>query len=82
MNYFNMSKNYDYKAANPSNVSFAGTTENFIYVCTPSYTGIIPVYVGTVPNHETMVAGSLDNTMQDSSAPGSLHNAVKKNEKA
>ena len=65
MNYFNMSKNYDYAPTNENNVSFAGTTENFIYISTPTYAGMIPVY-------ETPVAGSLDNTAHDSSAPGSL----------
>lgn len=60
-----MSKNYDYDPVNENNVSFAGTTENFIYTVTPTYAGVIPVY-------EMPVAGSLDNTKQDSSAPGSL----------
>ena len=65
MNYFNMSKNYDYNPVNENNVSFAGTTENYIFTCTPTYAGMIPVY-------ETPVAGSLDISLQDDFTPGSL----------
>jgi hypothetical protein len=60
-----MNTNYDYVPVNENNVSFAGTTENFIFTITPTYAGMIPVY-------EMPVAGSLDNSTQNSSAPGSL----------
>lgn len=60
-----MSKNYDYKPTNENNVSFAGTTENYIFTYTPSYIGMIPVY-------ETAVAGSLQPTEEN--APGSFSN--------
>lgn len=73
MNYFNMTtKTYTYSPKNEPNVSFAGTTENFIYISTPTCTGVVPRYVGMIPVYETPVAGSLDNTAHDSSAPGSL----------
>lgn len=72
MNYFNMSKNYDYKPTNENNVSFAGTTENFIYISTPTYTGIVPRYVGMIPDYKTAVAGSLQPT--EETAPGSFSN--------
>lgn len=72
MNYFNMTmKTYTYKPKNEPNISFAGTTENYIFTSTPSYVGLIPVY-------ETAVAGSLHPSDSNISIPGSLDNAIKK----
>ena len=66
MNYFNMTtQTYTYTPKNEPNISFAGTTENYIYTYTPTYVGMIPVY-------ETAVAGSLQPTEEN--APGSFSN--------
>lgn len=64
-------KTYNYNPKNERNVSFAGTTENYIFTFTTSYVGIIPVY-------ETAVAGSLHPEDSNVSIPGSLDNTIKK----
>jgi len=72
MNYFNMAtKTYAYKPKNEHNVSFAGTTENYIFTYTTSHAKIIPVY-------ESAVAGSLQPLDSNISIPGSLDNTIKK----
>ena len=62
-----MTEKYNYAPSKTDNISFAGTTENFIFTYTPTYVGMIPVY-------EMPVAGSMDKSLTNSSAPGSFSN--------